>query len=83
MTTQEEAKRKLRQREEAVKRNPLLERGLGDLFDEMLSCHITGNFGTFYYQSLVEEINRRFPKPEKDYDINHDLIGKSLRAKGY
>jgi len=93
MATQEDAKRAQREREEAERRNPLLKKGLGELIDEMLKCHITSdemlkchitsNFGTFYYQSLVEEIDRRYPKPELDYDINHDLIGKSLGAEGF
>lgn len=79
---QEEIQRKLKQRVEAEKRNPLLKRDLGDLIDEMLSCHITGIYGTFYYKSLVEEINRR-ERYFKKHDINHDLIGKSLGAEGY
>jgi hypothetical protein len=83
MVTQEEVQKRLRERKEAEKRNPLLKKGLGELIDEMLKCHITGNFGTFYYQSLVEEIDRRYPKPGLDYEINHDLIGKSLGAEGF
>ena len=84
MTTREEAERKLKERKEAEKRNPLLRMGLGDLEKE---CHelifilkgytlcndilsVPSRFKPEYmrYQSLIDEINRRYPRPELDYD---------------
>ena len=74
MAKKKESLKKSKEREEAEKRNPLLRIGLGDLIGRMFNHHITGNYDVSY-QSLVKEINRRYPKPKLDYDkIERDLF---------
>lgn len=69
MSIREDIERKLKERKEAEKRNPLSEMGLGDLIKESQNCimeAISGNSdNTTYYNSLIAEINRREEKYRK------------------
>ncbi len=80
---------KLKEKKEAEKRNPLLRKSLGDLIKDMQRITLLEPRLLYpeneltvirkYYDSIVQEINRRYPASEIDYD----LIGRSLGAKGF